>query len=136
VRRILICAALASGLAGCGGDDGYENALRPPAPVNVTAAVGEDRIRVSPARFGAGPVVFVIANESGAPQRLTFETDELAGGAGITRTTRELQDGSTGTFQVDPPEGGYTLSASGDVRPAAIEVGEPRRSSQEDLLLP
>ena len=135
MRRLLI-PALLLGLAGCGSEDTYENALRPPSPINVTAAVDEDRVRVSPRSFGAGPVVFVIANQSGAAQRLTFETDDLGGGAGITRSTREIPDGSTGTLQVDAPEGTYLLSAGTGVRAAAIEVGEPRPSSQDELLLP
>ena len=135
MRRLLI-PALLLGLAGCGSEDTSENALRPPAPINVTAAVHEDRVRASPRAFGAGPVVFVIANESGAPRRLTFETDDLGGDAGITRSTREIPDGSTGTLKVDPGQGTYLLSAGDGVEGVAIEVGAPRPSSQDELLLP
>ena len=123
-------------LAGCGSEGDYENALRPPAPINVTAAVGENRVRVSPRSFGAGPVVFVISNQSGAAQRLTFETDDLGGDAGITRSTRAIPDGSTGTLKVDAAEGTYRLTAGAGVEGAAIDVGEPRPSSQDELLLP
>jgi hypothetical protein len=134
VRRIGILCALVV-VAGCGSEDAYESELRPPVPINVTAAIGENRVRVSPETFGAGPVVFVIANQSGAPQEVTFESDEVAGGPGITRSTREIADGATGTLKVDAPEGTYVLSGSG-VEPASVSVGEPRPSSQDRLLLP
>lgn len=135
MRRITLLCALA--FAGCGGEDSYENELRPPAPINVTAAIGADRIRISPRSFGAGPVVFIVSNQSGSPQRLTFETDEIGGaGGGITRSTREIADGATGTLKADPPEGTYTLSAESGVREVAIEVSERRESSQDELLLP
>jgi hypothetical protein len=137
VRRILIVCALAT-LAGCGADDDYENALRPPAPINVTAAIGSDRVRVSPKSFGAGPVVFIVSNQSGAPQELTFETNELGGRTGgIRRSSRPIPARSTGTLKVDAREGTYTLAASSQgIRAAAVEVTERRRSSQDELLLP
>jgi hypothetical protein len=134
---VLIAALL---LAGCGEDDtaDYQNKPRPPAPINVTAAIDTDRVRVSPVRFGSGPVVFIISNQSGAPQTVTFETDEIGGDSGgIRRSTREIAERSTGQLKVDPPEGTYRLSASsGSIRPAAIEVGERRESAQNELLQP
>src|SRR5918992_201054 len=83
VRAAVLFAAVAV-LAGCGSDDTveYGNRERPPAPINVTAAIDSERIRVSPRRFGSGPVVFIISNQSGAPQTVTFETDEIGGGGG------------------------------------------------------
>jgi hypothetical protein len=127
-------------LAGCGGDDtaDYQNKPRPPAPINVTAAIDGDRVRVSPVRFGSGPVVFIISNQSRAPQTVTFETDEIGGDTGgIRRSTSEIAARATGQLKVDPPEGTYTLSAStGSIRPAAIRVGERRPSAQNELLQP
>jgi hypothetical protein len=127
-------------LAGCGGGDtaDYENKPRPPAPINVTAAIDGDRVRVSPVRFGSGPVVFIISNQSRASQTVTFETDEIGGDTGgIRRSTSEIAARSTGQLKVDPPEGSYTLSAgTGSIRPAAIRVGERRPSAQNELLQP
>lgn len=115
-----------------------QNEPRPPAPINVTAAIDDERIRISPTTFGSGPVVFIISNQSTAPQRVTFETDTLGGDSGgITRSTREIAARSTGNLKVDPPEGTYSLSASaGGIRPVTIEVGQRRRSAQNDLLQP
>ena len=137
VTLALIALAL---VAGCGSDDttGYGNKPRPPAPINVTAAIDGERVRVSPRTFGSGPVVFIISNQSGAAQTVTFETDEIGGDSGgIRRSTREIAARSTGELKVDPPEGTYTLSASaGGVTPAELEVGARRRSAQDELLQP
>ena len=127
-------------LVGCGEDDAaeYGNKPRPPALINVTAAIGSDRVRVSPRAFGSGPVVIIISNQSGTPQTVTFETDEIGGDSGgIQRSTPEIAARSTGQLQVDPPEGTYRLSASaGDITPAALRVGERRPSAQNELLQP
>ena len=138
--RLTLALAAAVLLAGCGSEDtaDYQNKPRPPSPINVTAAIDSDRVRVSPVSFGSGPVVFIISNQSGAAQTVTFETDEIGGDSGgIQRSTREIGARSTGQLKVDPPEGTYTLSASAsDIRPAAIEVGERRESAQNELLQP
>ena len=138
MRRTLALAVLFA-VAGCGDDsDEYTNKPRPPAPINVTAAIDSDRIRVSPRSFGSGPVVFIISNQSGAPQTVTFETDELGGkSGGIQRSTQEIASRSTGELKVDPPEGSYLLSTgAADIRPAELEVGERRASAQDELLQP
>jgi hypothetical protein len=138
--RVTLALVLLAVLVGCGEDDAveYGNKPRPPAPVNVTAAIDTDRIRVSPRTFGSGPVVFIISNQSGAPQTVTFETDEIGGeSGGITRSTSEIAARSTGQLKVDPPEGTYRLSASSDdIAPAELEVGARRASAQDELLQP
>jgi hypothetical protein len=139
VRRYGIIAAVLVGLAACGEETGErQNEPRPPAPINVTAAIDDSAVRISPGRFGSGPVVFIISNQSGAPQQVTFETDELAGRTGgIKRATPTIAARSTGELKVDPPMGTYRLSASSDgIRPAEIEVGARRRSAQNELLQP
>jgi hypothetical protein len=139
VRRYGIIAAVLVGLAGCGEDTAErENKPRPPAPINVTAAIDDSAVRISPGRFGSGPVVFIISNQSGAPQRVTFETDEVGGDTGgIRRSTTTIASRSTGELKVDPPEGTYRLSASSSgIRAAEIEVGARRRSAQDELLQP
>jgi len=138
--RLSLALAMLLVLVGCGSDDAdeYGNEPRPPAPINVTAAIDSDRIRVSPRSFGSGPVVFIISNQSGAPQTVTFETDEIGGETGgIQRSTREIASRSTAQLKVDPPEATYRLSASAaDITPAAVEVGERRESAQDELLQP
>jgi hypothetical protein len=136
--RVLAVVVLAMGLASCGADEDYANKPRPPAPITVTAAIDKTRVRVSPPSFGGGPVVFIISNQSGAPQRITFETDELgASHGGIRRSTGTIQPLDTAQLKVDAAAGTYTMSASGSsIAPATVEVAKQRRSSQNDLLLP
>jgi hypothetical protein len=138
VEAVLAAALLAAGLGACGAKEDYKNTPRPPSPINVTAAIDDHQVRVSPLTFGAGPVVILISNQSGAAQKVTFETDELgASTGGIRRSTGTIEPLSTGQLKVDAPEGSYTLSASaGDVAPATLEVSKRRRSAQNDLLLP
>ena len=139
VRPLLALVATVL-IVGCGEDDTteYGNEPRPPSPINVTAAIDDRRVRVSPTTFGSGPVVLIISNQSGAPQTVTFETDEIGGdGGGIRRSTREIAARSTGQLEVDPPEGTYSLSASSSgIAPAQLEVGERRPSAQDELLQP
>jgi hypothetical protein len=129
---------LAAAVAACGAESDYQNKPRPPAPINATVAIDGKRVRVSPGTFGAGPVVFIISNQSGAAQRVTFESDELgAAHGGIKRSTEPIGPRSTGQLKVDAAEGRYTMSASAEgITPANVKVSARRRSSQNDLLLP
>jgi hypothetical protein len=138
VEAVIAAAVLAAGLGACGADEDYQNKPRPPSPINVTAAIDNDQVLVSPLTFGGGPVVILISNQSDAAQKVTLETDELgAGSGGIRRSTGTIEPRSTGQLKVDAPEGTYTLSASaGDVAPAVLEVSKRRRSAQDQLLLP
>jgi hypothetical protein len=138
VGRVFVVAVLATGVVACGAESDYQNKPRPPSPISVTAAIDAKRVRVSPGTFGAGPVVFIISNQSGAAQKVTLETDELgAAHGGIRASTQTIGARSTGQLKVDAPQGSYTLSASaGGVTPANVEISARRRSSQNDLLLP
>jgi hypothetical protein len=137
-KAVLAVAGLAVGLAGCGADSDYENKPRPPSPISATVAIDGQRVRVSPSTFGGGPVVFIISNQSGSAQKVTFETDELgASTGGIRRSTGAIPARTTAELKVNPDEGTYKMSASGgDIRPATVEVSARRRSAQNDLLLP
>jgi hypothetical protein len=136
--RVLAVVVLGVAVASCGADEDYANKPRPPAPISATVAIDATRVRVSPPSFGAGPVTFIISNQSGEPQKVTFETDELGGATGgIKRSTGTIESRSTAELKVDPRQGTYKLSASGEnVAPATVEIGAARRSSQNDLLLP
>jgi hypothetical protein len=125
-------------VAGCGGGDDYANKPRPPAPINVTAAITNARVSVSPQRFGAGPIVLIISNQSTSAQKVTFETDELGGSQpGRKFETTPVNPRATATLKVDVRQGDWKLRAGdGGIRAAAVSVGRERKSSQGDLLLP
>jgi hypothetical protein len=134
----LASAPVVALVAACGGSDEYANEPRPPAPINITAAITEDRIELSPRRFGAGPIVLLIANQSGRPQEVTLETDEPAEGKpGIRQKTSPVNPRGTATLQVDVTEGDYSVSVDSEkIRPGAMTVGATRDSAQNDLLQP
>ena len=139
--RARCCAfALAAllGLPACGGDDDHVNKDRPAASINVTAAIIDGRINVSPSSFGAGPIRLIVTNQTGAEQAVTLETDEVGGDSpGITRTTAPINPAGTATLEVDVREGEYAIRAGDDgIRPASVKVGRPRGSAQNALLLP
>lgn len=135
--RTVGALALAAGFlaAGCGQSEEHANRDRPPVSINVTAAIADGRIHVSPRRFGAGPIRLIVSNQTASAQALTLETGGDA--SGVTGTTQPITPSGTGTLEVDVPEGDYELSSSdGGVQPAAITVGAPRESAQSQLLLP
>jgi hypothetical protein len=140
-RRASCCAFAVAGLLGlaaCGGDDDHVNKDRPAQSINVTAAIIDGRINVSPDSFGAGPIRLIVTNQTDAAQAITFETDEVGGGSpGITRTTAPINPAGTATLEFDVREGQYALSTGDDgIEPAAVKVGKGRASAQSDLLLP
>ena len=131
---VLVAAAL---LTGCGGgDDDYANNPRPPAPINVTAAITDDGVTVSPEEFGAGPVVFIIANQTDAARQVTLEAD-TSEGPGIKQTTSPINPDGTASLKVDMKEGAYEMRVDGTgVTAAQVKVGSSRKSAQDELLQP
>jgi hypothetical protein len=136
VRRIALLALLI-GVAGCGGGP-RENRPRPPVPVMLTAAIHPDGVQVSPAAVGAGTIVLVVSNQSKTPQTVTFETDELAGKTGANRASSpEIPPSATGRLTIIARQGTYSVhTADGAIRAARVKIGPPRKSAQDDLLLP
>ncbi len=130
----VIAAAL---LTGCGGgDDDYANNPRPPAPINVTAAITDRGISVSPTEFGAGPVVFIIANQTDEATKVTLESD-TSEGPGIKQTTSPINPDGTATLKVDMKTGEYEVRVDGgEIKGTALSVGASRESAQDELLQP
>jgi hypothetical protein len=135
-HRVVLIAVLA--LAGCGGGEQRENDLRPAAPITLTGAIHRDGLRISPATVGAGTIVLIVSNQSGEPQKVTFETDELGGSvAGRTASSPIIAPRKTGRLTIDAREGTYSVHVADDaIRAARVFVGPPRKSAQDQLLLP
>jgi len=137
----MVYAGIATALAlvaGCGGGDDYANKPRPPAPINVTAAITNSRVSVSPQRFGAGPIVLIVSNQSSSAQEVTFQTEELGGSEpGRRFSTTPINPRGTATLKVDVRQGDWMLGTKdGGVRAAAVSVGKLRKSAQNELLQP
>jgi hypothetical protein len=136
---MLTAAALAVlAASGCGGGAARPNEDRPPVPITVTASVSPDRVSVSPGSLGAGPVRLVVVNQTTAAQQVTLQSALQPGqGPGIRRQTAPISPQDTATLAADVRPGRYTLSVGGrDIRRATLQVGAPRPSSQDTLLLP
>ncbi len=129
----LAVTALALVAGGCGDGDGEAHGeQRPPVPINVSVLVGPERITASPASFGAGPVTLLVANQSGAGQSLTFD------GPRLRRSVGPIPPDDTATVKVTMGTGDFTVSAEEDagIGPATLTVGPPRKTAQDQLLLP
>jgi hypothetical protein len=138
VRTALGAGATILLLAGCGSQDDYENRPRPPAPITVTASINNDRVSVSPDRFGAGPVTLIVTNQTGSSRDVIIESDEPGGSkAGIRQQTGPINPRGTASLKADLREGSYVVRVrSDDIRSADVRVGEKRESAQNELLQP
>jgi hypothetical protein len=118
-------------LTACGGEDDFPNEPRAASPVELTAAIDDNSVNVSPSTVGAGLVNLTISNQTNEPTRLTLEGPS-------TTTSDEIPPGGTGTVKTQLAEGDYELAAGAeiDIKPATLTVGPDRPSSQNDLLQP
>jgi hypothetical protein len=125
-------------LTGCGSSEQRTNHLRPAPPVTMTAAVHDDLVRISPSTVGAGQVTFIVSNQSGRAQKMTVETDELGGTrGGNVASSPVIPAGATGRVTINVRQGKYSVHVTDEsVRAARLIVGPPRKSGQNDLLLP
>jgi hypothetical protein len=134
---LLVLAAVA---AGCGsGKADYANTDRPPAPISISIALTGERVAVAPDHVGAGPVLLLVANESGRSRDVTLEGLRSGGRPCV------VDDASTGPIA---PQGAARISlavvegtcavgvADGTLAPARLTVGPERPSAQQDLLQP
>jgi hypothetical protein len=130
VPALALCA-LAVTLGACGSSDN-RNENRPPVPINVSVQVGANKVTVSPAKFGAGPITMLVANQSGASQTISID------GPRVRQSVGPINPEDTATLKVSVQPGDYTLAAAeaAGLRPAKLTVGPKRPSGQDTLLLP
>lgn len=160
VAAVLVAAAASAvGLAACAEDGDYRNCLRPPSTVYLDATITERSVSLSLTELGAGPVVLIVINQSGASQVATLEADELASGPGPRKTSttsaegcppaQELRTGlRQSTGPINPKDTAelkvvvredtiYTLKTDDDaISPARLQVNEERESAQNKVLQP
>ena len=123
----VVAALCAVGLAACGEED-FPNNPRPPAPISLTARIGDSGVSVGPQSVGAGLANITISNQTADPATLVLDgpTDESSG---------EIVAGGTSSLKVALKEGDYQVSNDGSGT-TKLTVGPERASSQNDLLLP
>jgi hypothetical protein len=136
--RVGACAALAAVaalFAGCGEDD-FENEARAPVREALTGVIQDDEVTVSPSKLGAGPVEITISNQTDEEHSITLE------GESIIQREGPVGPGDTATIQKTLEPGSYEVRAGTEkavvkeIRPAVLEIGKPRKNSNNELLLP
>jgi hypothetical protein len=148
MRRTTIgfLAVTALALAGCGSGGTFKNLPRPPTPVDLTVYINNSRVSVSPNSVGAGPVNFIVTNQSTKTQTLSIN-DSASGkpiGAGTgpinpQGTTEVTVDFTPGDYLVTTGSAGKTdaaLATPTTIHPAALHIGAPRPNANNVLLQP
>jgi predicted component of type VI protein secretion system len=135
VRACAGLAVVAALLAGCGEDD-FKNEARAPVRLALTGVIQDDKVTVSPARIGAGPVEITISNQTDSERTITLE------GESITEQEGPVLPGDTATIQKTLAPGSYEVRAGSEkavrkeIQPAVLRIGKERRNSNNELLLP
>jgi hypothetical protein len=136
--RVRACAGLAvvaALIAGCGEDD-FKNEARAPVRLALTGVIQDDKVTVSPAKIGAGPVEITISNQTDSVRTVTLE------GESISERQGPVQPGDTATIQKTLEPGSYEVRAGSkkavrrEIQPAVLTIGKERANSNNDLLLP
>jgi hypothetical protein len=131
----VLAVFVATGLAACGDED-FKNDPRPPVAIDLTGVVQSDKVTVSPASFGAGPVAITIANQTDDPHTITLtggSLDTTVGPVAPTDTTTIRRTLERGEYEV---RAGSEAAVPREIKPATLTVGAERKSGSEDLQLP
>jgi hypothetical protein len=130
---------IVAGVAGCGSSSTYDNSPRPPAPINVTVSLTNERVQVSPAHVGAGPVVLLVSNQGSRSRDLTLEASDDGSGSCLDadRSSGPINPQGTARLPVELVQGECSVGVRGEgLLPARLVVGRERASAQADLLQP
>ena len=128
------------GLSSCGGED-FENEPRPPVALAITAVITQDEVTVSPSRFGAGPIVLTVSNQTPQSHRVSLKGEDETG-TEISEITGPVNPRDTATIQQTLPPGDYRVGANSDgalssgIEPDKLTVGPPRPDASGELELP
>jgi hypothetical protein len=140
-----IVAVSALLVGGCGGGSHFANQARPPTPVDLTVYINSARVSVSPNNVGAGPVIFIITNQSTRTQTVTFQP---TGGGSTLASSAPVNPQATTQVTVNFTPGDYQLAAGGQggtdaaqtappsIHPASLHIGPPRANANGVLLQP
>jgi hypothetical protein len=135
VRACIGLAIAAALIAGCGDDD-FKNEARAPVRLALTGVIKDDKVTVSPAKIGAGPVEITISNQTDSERTIMLEGETIKAQQG------PVQPGDTATIQRTLEPGSYEVRAGSEkavrkeIQPAVLTIGKERPNSNNDLLLP
>ena len=131
---IVVSAAVAATVAGCGSTGHFVAAKPIASPVNLSIYIANGHVQLSPGHAGAGPVLLLVTNQAARSETLTVHS---AGRGGVTlATTGPINPDSTAQVQVNlTTPGDYALSAD-RAAPARLRIGAPRAGDDNQLLQP
>ena len=125
---LLVLAAVVA--AGCGSED-HANEPRPPVPIDLSARIDNGRVEIAPRDVGAGVATITISNQSADEVELSFN------GPGQDSQTDGIPAGGVSSIKLDLAEGDYLIEPDvSSIASAELAVGPPRKSAQNELLLP
>jgi len=145
---IAVLGAAALAVSACGSSSGggsFADKPSPPTPVNLTVYVNDSKVSISPARVGAGPVIFIVTNQGTKAHSLSILA---AGGSNPIATTAPINPQGTTQITVDVKPGTYSvatgashgtdaqLASAPPVQPASLHIGARRRSTTGSLITP
>jgi hypothetical protein len=138
VALLLLGVLAIPGVAACGGGSAFKDNPRPAVPIQLSGVITEKAVSVEPSRLGAGPVNLLISNQSGRSHTVTLE----GGPHNTTAQVGPINPLDTGRIQETLEPGTYTVTAGSsqattqDIQPATLQIGPPRKSSSDKVLLP
>ncbi len=135
VALIAGAAVVAMGASACGKKE-FERKAKPPVPLQLSGVITTERVTVSPDRFGAGPIILLISNQTERSHSVALE------GEGIKERVGPINPGDTATLQKTLSSGGYVVKAGSEralpreIHPARLSVGRRRPTSEDHLTFP
>jgi len=102
----------------------------------LTGVIKNDKVTVSPAKIGAGPVEITISNQTDSVRTVMLE------GETIKEQQGPVQPGATATIQKTLEPGSYEVRAGSEkavrkeIQPAVLTIGKERPNSNNALLQP
>jgi hypothetical protein len=142
-----ILAAVTLTVVGCGSGSTFKNDPRPPTPVDLTVYINDARVSVSPSSVGAGPVNFIVTNQSAKTESLAVAPASAQGGKALAHTG-PIHPQATSEVTVNFHPGDYTVTTGTTgatdasralptaIHPASLHIGKPRPNADNVLLQP
>jgi hypothetical protein len=134
LAAVAVLSVLVAG--GCRSED-FRNAPRPPAPVQLTGVITDQRVTVSPNQVGTGPIVIIVSNQTDRSRTVSLMgkgVNELVGPINpLDTATLQYTLRRPGTYRV---RAGSEVATSEQVGAARLIVGAGRQSSRDEIQLP
>jgi hypothetical protein len=132
---MLLLAGSLIAATGCGGKD-FANRPRPPVPIELTGVIQDQKVTVSPAKVGGGPILITISNQTKDAHTVTLE------GESIQERVGPINPLDTATIQKTVKQGRYKVSAGSakavakEIKPAVLTIGKDRANSSNEVSQP